>query len=98
MSKKTNKGNQPPSGSNRVAKIDQQFLTEMESMISDKPKDAIRLIRIMGEVLNSPFHGLGKPKPLKHEEGWSRRVTHMDRLQYSVEADGIYFFKTLGHY
>ncbi len=98
MSKKNNKGNQDFHVSERVAKLDQQFLADMELMILENQKEALRLIRIMRDVLNNPFKGLGKPEPLKYEEGWSRRVNHINRLQYSVENDCIKFSRTLGHY
>lgn len=81
-----------------MAKIDQQFLTDMESMILENQKGALRLIRMMREVLNNPFKGIGKPEPLKHEQGWSRRVNDYDRLQYFVENDYIQFSKASGHY
>ena len=84
--------------SERVAKMDRQFLADMESMIRENHKEALRLIRMMLEALKDPFKGIGKPEPLKHERCWSRRLNLNDRVEYSVENDCINFFKALGHY
>ena len=85
--------------SKRFAKMDRQFLADLESMIRENnPKKVLRLIRVMLDVLNNPFEGIGKPEPLKHEQGWSRRVNDYDRLQYSVENDYIQFSTASGHY
>jgi len=84
--------------SERMAKMDQKFLADLELMISKNSKEALRLIRMMREVLKDPFDGIGKPEPLKHEKGWSRRVNEYDRLQYSVESNFIKFSTASGHY
>lgn len=49
-----------------------------------------RLVEIIQDVRRSPFNGLGKPEPLKHElKGWwSRRVTQRDGLVYQVGGAG----------
>ncbi|MFM7601704.1 MAG: type II toxin-antitoxin system YoeB family toxin, partial [Pseudanabaena sp.] len=60
--------------------------------------EALRLIRMMRDVMKDPFEGIGKPKPLKHDQGWSRRVNEYDRLQYSVESNFIKFSTASGHY
>jgi toxin YoeB len=45
-----------------------------------------RIRRIIVETLKSPFDGIKKPEPLKHElKGyWSRRITDEHRLVYKV--------------
>jgi len=43
--------------------------------------------------------GIGKPEPLKHELSvyWSRRITDVHRLIYSINDENIYS-KLNGHY
>ena len=50
-----------------------------------------RLTRLIGEAARSPFEGIGKPEPLKHQlKGyWSRRVNAEHRLVYEVTAEAI---------
>lgn len=54
----------------------------------------------MGEIALTPFTGIGKPEPLKHNlRGyWSRRITDEDRLLYSVDKDYIEFVSARYHY
>lgn len=47
----------------------------------------------------SPFHGLGKPKPLKSTKGyWSRRISDEHRLVYKVTDDAIIVASCRFHY
>lgn len=43
--------------------------------------------------------GLGKPEPLKHELSgyWSRRITDVHRLIYSIDEDNIYIASCKGN-
>ena len=43
--------------------------------------------------------GLGKPEPLKHELSgyWSRRITEVHRLIYSIDEENIYIASCKGH-
>lgn len=45
-------------------------------------KMALRIIRLIKEVQQTPFEGIGKPEQLKHDlEGcWSRRINDEHRL------------------
>jgi toxin YoeB len=44
--------------------------------------------------------GFGKPEPLKHELSgyWSRRITDIHRLIYSIDNENIYIASCRGHY
>ena len=42
--------------------------------------------------------GLGKPEPLKHRKGYSRRINETDRLAYDVEDGILYIYSCKGHY
>lgn len=45
-----------------------------------------KIIRLIKDIQRSPFTGLGKPEPLRHElKGyWSRRINDEHRLVYKV--------------
>ena len=43
--------------------------------------------------------GIGKPEPLRHHKGWSRRIDNVNRLVYTIQADGsIEILQCKGHY
>lgn len=45
---------------------------------------------LIKDCMRTPFHGVGKPEPLKGElKGfWSRRITREHRLVYRIAGDG----------
>ena len=47
---------------------------------------------------NGAAKGLGKPEKLKHQKGWSRRITDEHRLLYDVDDKKIYVYSCKGHY
>jgi toxin YoeB len=51
-------------------------------------------------ILATPFHGIGKPEPLKHEMTglWSRRITQADRFVYEIRDELIIVHSLKGHY
>ena len=49
-------------------------------------------------VRNGADKGIGKPEPLKHRPGWSRRIDDANRLVYDVQGDVLYIFACKGHY
>jgi toxin YoeB len=61
---------------------------------------ALRVLRLVEDVLRDPFHGIGKPEPLKYElaGAWSRRITQEHRLVYRVSAKRIDFVQVRYHY
>jgi toxin YoeB len=63
-------------------------------------KKALRVIKLIKEVQRDPFHGTGKPEPLKHEFAgcWSRRIDDEHRLVYEVLADKIRILACRYHY
>lgn len=48
-----------------------------------------RLNKIIQEIMRSPYVGIGKPEPLKHEfvGYWSRRLDEKNRIVYKVVGD-----------
>lgn len=64
-------------------------------------KAALRRInQLIRDIQRSPFEGLGKPEPLKHQLSgyWSRRIDDTNRLVYRVENDEITIAQCRGHY
>jgi toxin YoeB len=59
-----------------------------------------RLKRLIVECAKTPFEGIGKPEPLKHNLSgcWSRRITDEHRLVYKVEAEWIEIIFCKFHY
>jgi toxin YoeB len=47
---------------------------------------------------NGAAKGIGKPEPLKHRPGWSRRIDDANRLVYDVSGDNLYIISCKGHY
>ncbi len=45
---------------------------------------------LIRDIQRDPFHGLGKPEPLRHglRGFWSRRITREHRLVYRVGGSG----------
>ncbi len=59
-----------------------------------------RVNLLIKDIRRSPFDGIGKPEPLKHNLSgwWSRRIDDTDRIVY-YEQDGIiYIVSCRGHY
>lgn len=55
----------------------------------DNDQEAEKKIRdLLEEIKRKPFHGIGKPEPLKHSlKGfWSRRIIGEHRLVYQVSG------------
>jgi len=59
-----------------------------------------RIDRLIADVLEHPFAGLGKPEPLRYEWAgyWSRRLTAEHRLVYRVEAGVVFIAQCRFHY
>lgn len=59
-----------------------------------------RVNLLIKDIRRSPFDGIGKPEPLRHNLSgwWSRRIDDTDRIVY-YERDGIiYIVSCRGHY
>jgi len=59
-----------------------------------------KIRRLIESVQQSPFKGIGKPEPLKHELAgcWSRRINKEHRLVYEVSGNKIFILSAKGHY
>ena len=86
--------------SNRRAVFANHFLQDMEYWTRTDRKTAIRLLRLIREILKEPFGGIGKPEPLKRELAglWSRRLTREHRVVYKVSKSEVRFLQARHHY
>lgn len=59
-----------------------------------------RITRLIAESSRDPFHGIGKPEPLRHQlKGfWSRRINDEHRLVYQVTEDALIIASCRFHY
>ena len=59
-----------------------------------------KIDRLVADVLEHPFSGIGKPEPLRYEWAgyWSRRITGEHRLVYRVEDGTVYVAQCRFHY
>lgn len=61
-----------------------------------------KIEKILLELSENPFLGIGQPEPLKHELSgyWSRRINQKDRIIYRVDENIITVFvlSAMGHY
>lgn len=71
---------------NRLSKSDSNNLKKVKKLILD--------------ILEHPFEGIGKPEPLKYEWSgcWSRRIDKKNRLIYKVIDNAVIILSCDGHY
>lgn len=84
----------------RIAVFQPEFLEDLEYWVDKDRKIALRILKIVKEVIREPFEGIGKPEPLKYEYSgcWSRRINQEHRLVYLVTDSQIDFVKARYHY
>jgi len=61
----------------------------------------LKKIRVLLEAITqSPFSGIGKPEPLKHQLSgfWSRRINDEHRLVYTIKEGRIVVVQCRFHY
>ena len=86
--------------SDRRAVFATRFLQDMEYWTRTDRRTALRLLRLVREILRAPFGGIGKPQPLKRELAglWSRRLTQEHRVVYEVVKNEVRFLQARHHY
>lgn len=59
-----------------------------------------RINALLKDIQRSPFDGLGKPEPLRHNLSgfWSRRIDEQHRLVYAIEDGSILVAQCRYHY
>ncbi|WP_347052776.1 Txe/YoeB family addiction module toxin [Flavobacterium olei] len=61
-----------------------------------------KIAKILEELAEHPFEGIGKPEALKYQFSgfWSREINKKDRIIYSVEEEivTVIVISAMGHY
>ena len=59
-----------------------------------------RVNLLLRDIQRSPFEGIGKPEPLKHQLAgfWSRRIDDEHRLVYAIQDDCVLVAQCRYHY
>ena len=75
---------------------------DMQRLKHDEPKAFQKLGKLLGELMDHPRTGTGKPEPLKGDRAgqWSRHITRKHRLVYEIhDTEVIVLVLTAyGHY
>jgi len=84
----------------REALFDRDFLADLTFWIETDRKVALRLLELVEATRRDPFHGIGKPEPLRRSLSgqWSRRLTSEHRVVYRVTDTKIEFLQARYHY
>ena len=87
-------------GAGRQAVFHPEFREDLEYWIDTDRKIALRVMRIVEDVMRDPFQGIGKPEPLRYmaEGAWSRRLTREHRVVYRVKQGRIDLLQARYHY
>jgi toxin YoeB len=64
--------------------VDKKTLKRINLLLKDIERDAV--------------NGIGKPEPLRHRDGWSRRIDDVNRLVYQKSGDDIEIIQCKDHY
>jgi len=89
-----------PSAGTRLPAFHPEFLEDWRYWVETDRRLALRLFDLVEAVLRDPFHGIGKPEPLKYlgADVWSRRLTQEHRLVYVVKHERVEFLQARYHY
>ena len=80
--------------------FDPLALEDLRYWVRTDKKKAAKILDLIDNTLETPFKGVGKPEPLKHNYSgcWSRRIDREHRLVYKVEHDELVIFTCRYHY
>ncbi len=73
---------------------------DYQNWSKEDQKIFLKIGSLIKDIERSPFQGLGKPEPLKHDLSgyWSGRITREPRLVYKVKNDTIFVASCKYHY
>ena len=80
--------------------FDPNALEDLRHWVENDRRKALKVIDLIEAVLKSPFEGVGKPAPLKHQLAgcWSRRIDQEHRLVYRAEGNTLTILACRYHY
>ena len=78
----------------------EQALEDLEYWKAHDPQKVSRIKKLLANIMETPFEGIGKPEALKYDlQGyWSRRIDHEHRLIYMAADDAIIVAACRYHY
>ncbi len=84
----------------RDAVFQPEFIEDLRFWVETDRKMALRAFDLIDAILRDPFHGIGKPEPLKYLAPgvWSRRLNQEHRMVYLVRDERINFLQARYHY
>ena len=84
----------------REAVFQPEFIEDLKFWVKNDRKTALRVIKLIEDILRDPHDGIGKPEPLKYlaPGTWSRRITQEHRIVYLVGDKRIDFLQARYHY
>jgi toxin YoeB len=84
----------------REAVFQPEFVEDLRYWVETDRKLALRALDLVQAILRDPFHGIGKPEPLRYlaPGAWSRRLTQEHRIVYLVRDERIDFLQARYHY
>jgi toxin YoeB len=90
----------PERSDQREVILRDEFRDDLVFWIASEPRIALRIMKLIEEVVRDPFGGIGKPEALKHDrlKRWSRRITDEHRIVYEIRSTGPAFYYARYHY
>jgi toxin YoeB len=84
----------------REAVFQPEFIEDLKYWVKNDRKAALRVFKLIEDILRDPFVGIGKPESLKYLSPgtWSRRITQEHRIVYLVRDERIDFLQARYHY
>ena len=84
----------------REAVFHPEFFEDLVYRVRTDRKTALRVLRLVEDILRDPLKGIGKPEPLKYLSPgvWYRRITQEHRLVYLVGEGRIDFLQARYYY
>lgn len=84
----------------REAIFQPEFIDDLKYWVKNDRKTALRVIKLIEDILRDPFDGIGKPESLEYlaPSTWSRRITQEHRIVYLVRDERIDFLQARYHY
>ncbi|NER32492.1 MAG: Txe/YoeB family addiction module toxin [Oscillatoria sp. SIO1A7] len=100
MTKNKSSQDKAKSTVHRTSDFSPRFQQERDWWNKQKSNKASKVFKLVKAVEQDPFHGLGKPEPLKYvgADTWSRRIDLEHRLVYRVHSNYIEFIACRYHY
>ncbi len=80
--------------------FDEAAFEDLAFWVGKDRKKAQRIMKLIRESARSPFKGIGKPEPLRHNLAgyWSRRIDNEHRLVYRYNDGVLHVLSCRYHY